>query len=104
MNQNLQHFREPTKTSENNSVYCPYIKSKNIPGRNSPTDLNGTPLDEVCLPNLSSGSIYNPVGRNVCKNNVPNHVSFMDIDNNNNNCYSDNMCKNKMNTCLNAYE
>jgi len=97
---NYQNFTKPLKVSEGDYTHCPYIKIPN-PFINTPIEtprnLNGEPVKELCVPNLSERNPPSGFGINTCKNNKPIHLNF-DIYSE---CYVDTQCKQKMDTCYN---
>lgn len=101
MNQNLSQFTKPLKVNNNDEVYCPYIKidnnSKNIPTP-QPKTLNGAPVDKMCVPNFSSKNLTINGEKNICKQNLPYHLSFFEKEKSD--CYRDNNCTQYLDTCL----
>lgn len=101
---NYQYFEEPLKVQNNQSVYCPYVKVTNkyintpLP---QPQKLNGNPVTELCLPNLSDRMYIPGFGLNYCKNNKPIHLNFREKSE----CYSTPTCEEstKLNTCYDPY-
>ena len=97
----LQYFVEPIETKESNPVACPYIKIKNE-WANTPvphnTTLQGTSLLHNCVPNLNDRNPPLGFGTNICKS-KPVHLSFNNNKEYDHECYSDNMCAHKIETC-----
>jgi len=93
---NYQYFEKPLITGNNKPAYCPYTKVKNsVNYQPQPQTLNGKHLNEICVPNLSDRMYIPGYGLNICNNNKPIHLNF----NEKSECFSDNMCQNKLNTC-----
>lgn len=96
------YFEKPLETKEGNPVSCPYIKKPNL-WKNTPVPhtqtLQGEPFSEQCVPNFQDRMLVPGFGMNVCSNSKPTHLNF----NLKSECYSDNMCQNKMNTCYDPY-
>ena len=99
-NLKLQPFTKPLEVQNGDSVYCPYIKAdnifKNISGVPTPQTLLGSPVEKICLPNLSDRNPPLGYGKNVCKSNSPYHISFFGGLND---CYLDSICSQKLETC-----
>lgn len=101
MNQNLSQFTKPLKVNNNDEVYCPYIKIDNnykntpIP---QPKTLIGAPVEKICVPNFSSRNPDKSFGKNICKQNLPYHLSFFEKEKSD--CYRDNNCTQYLDTCL----
>lgn len=101
---NYQYFEKPLKVQNNNAVSCPYIKIKNkYIGTPVPQaqHLNGEPVKESCVPNLSSRLYVPGFGLNYCNNNKPIHLNF----NERSECFFDPSCseESKINTCYDPY-
>ena len=99
---NNYYPNKPLKVNEGDNTYCSYVKIPNIfinTPVQTPRDLNGNPVKELCVPNFSS--IYPPggsFGKNICKNSKPIHLSFdFGIESN---CYYESECKEKIETCM----
>ena len=101
-------FVPSVKVNNNDSVYCPYVKSSTFPRNTNlpvPQNMNGETLNEICIPNFSdrlrnnSEMANSSFGINICKNNNPVHINFEQTSN----CYIDNQCKQKLNTCMDPY-
>ena len=99
---NYQYFENPLETVNNfNPVSCTYIKIKNkyqntpVP---QPVNLNGEPVPELCVPNLSSRMMVPGFGVNYCENNKPVHLNL----NEKSECYSGPGCHEdtKINKCV----
>ena len=106
---NYSYKNKPLIVNKGDSTYCPYIKMPHnnfkYTGSDTPRDLNGNPLKEVCLPNLSDRNMNPSFGKNTCINSKPIHLNFSIQSNSQvqSNCYSDNECKHKIKTCLDPY-
>ena len=96
------YFEKPLETKNGNPVSCPYVKLSNqwinTPVPHEQT-LQGKPLTDVCVPNFSDRMLVPGFGMNVCDKNKPIHLNF----NTKSECFSDNMCQNKINTCYDPY-
>lgn len=102
---NYSYKNKPLIVNEGDSTYCPYIKMPNnnfkYTGIDTPRDLNGNPLKEVCLPNFSDRNMHLSFGKNTCRNSKPIHLNFdLGIESN---CYHENECKQKIENCLDPY-
>ena len=102
MNQNLSQFTKPIKGNNNNDeVLCPYIKIDNsfkkILSVSQPKTLTGAPVDKVCVPNFSSKNLTIDGGKNICKQNLPYHLSFYGKEESN--CYSESSCTHLYKQC-----
>ena len=101
-----QYYEEPLKVQNGDQVYCPYIKTKNTLANTSvpqPQTLDGKHLNEVCIPNLSyRGPVIEGFGNNICKNNTPVHLNFA-TNLQKPECYSENTCSKKLETCYDPY-
>lgn len=105
---NYSYQNKPLKVNEGDSTYCPYIKVPNnlkYTGIETPRDLNGQYLNEICVPNLSDRNMHPSFGKNTCINSKPIHLNFSVQSNGpvQSNCHYDNECKNKIETCLDPY-
>lgn len=96
------YFEKPLNTDNNKPVSCPYVKVPNkwtntpIPHEQTP---QGKSLSEVCVPNFQDRMLVPGFGMNVCVNNQPVHLNFKTESE----CYSDNMCQNKITQCQDPY-
>ena len=110
INDPLSHnrFIPATKVNNDSAVYCPFIKTSTFPRNTNlplPQNMNGEVPNEICLPNFSdrlrrtSEMANSSFGENICKKNNPVHIRFGEESQ----CYSDNNCTQKMNTCLDSY-
>jgi hypothetical protein len=88
---------------KDSQVYCPYTKVSNnyptISGIPTPKTLLGAPIENICMPNLSSKHKIGGFGENKCIQNNPYHISYYNNRKETSHCYSDNLCKNKMTEC-----
>jgi len=87
MNSDLVQFTKLLKVNNNDAVYCPFSKTKNmyknISGVPTPHTLTGDSFDKICVPNSSD------------INNTPYHITF---DNQSTECYIDPACTQKLET------
>lgn len=105
---NYQYYEQPLKVENNNQVYCPYVKTPNLLANTpvpQPQTLDGKHLKEVCVPNLSyRGPVIKGFGNNICQNNQPVHLNFAsNLPKQPQECYSDNTCSQKLETCYDPY-
>ncbi len=94
--------KKPLKVNEGDYTYCPYVKVPNhfkYTGIDTPRDLNGQYVNENCVQNLSSRNPPSGFGVNTCKNSKPIHLNFSVQSN----CYHDNQCMNKIETCMDPF-
>lgn len=99
---NLQYFENPLKVQNGNAVSCPYVKTKNK-FINTPVPqlqtFSGKPVEHSCVPNLSDRMMIPGFGLNYCDKNKPTHLNF----NEKSECFTDNACSVKMETCYDPY-
>jgi hypothetical protein len=107
------NFQQPLKVKPGDSVSCPFIMQDNL-FKNTPVDqpqtLNGTPVNKLCVPNLSyrgpqQNLLYPGFGYNICdKNNNSVHLNFdRDEKIQKSECYSESTCSKKMDGCNDPY-
>lgn len=89
-----------SKSNNEQLVYCPYIK---VPNKYKDTlsvlqntTMCGDALNDQILPNLSYAHYVPGFGKNVCQDNKPVHINF--INGNKSECYADAM-GNKLDYC-----
>jgi len=102
---NLQYFEKPLQPVQNyDATSCPYVKVKNK-FINTPVPqaqhLNGKPVENLCVPNLSDRMMVPGFGLNYCENNKPVHLNF----NEKSECYARPECneEDKIQTCIDPY-
>ena len=97
------YFEKPLEVTNGNAVSCPYVLKKKPQWSNTPVPheetLQGKSLDKDCVPNFQDRMYLPGFGLNYCSNNKPVHLNF----NEKSECFSDNMCQNKMETCYDPY-
>ena len=103
MSLNYQYVDKPLKVNIGDTALCNYsIQSNPFAGTPVPQNqtINGQDLSTACLPTFNSRNNPEGFGHSVCKNKSngpgPVHISF---DGKESNCYSDNACTQKINTC-----